>query len=171
MDFEECFIPNKEIRAEWINSIEDESDYKEIIEMVNGSRELLERTLQGDEEYVAAALDKAHMRSTNPLTYNNEASFQSAIGLAYFYANSKYTVIKELPTGKGYADFALIPYVPNVPAVIIELKNNKSSESAITQIKERKYDYILQHYRGDMLFVGINYDEKSKVHECRIEKP
>lgn len=47
--------------------------------MVNGSRELLERTLQGDEEYVAAALDKAHMRSTNPLTYNNEASFQSAI--------------------------------------------------------------------------------------------
>ena len=70
-DTEECFISNKEIRAEWINSIEDESDYKEIIEMVNGSRELLERTLQGDEEYVAAALDKAHMRSTNPLTYNN----------------------------------------------------------------------------------------------------
>lgn len=169
-DTEECFIPNKEIRAEWINSIEDESDYKEIIEMVNGSRELLERTLQGDEKYVAAALDKAHMRSTNPLTYNNEASFQSAIGLAYFYANSKYTVIKELPTGKGYADLALIPYVPNVPAVIIELKNNKSSESAITQIKERKYDDILQHYRGEMLFVGINYDEKSKVHECRIEK-
>ena len=50
------------------------------------------------------------------------------------------------------------------------LKNNKSSESAITQIKERKYDDILQHYRGEMLFVGINYDEKSKVHECRIEK-
>lgn len=169
-DTEECFIPNKEIRQEWINSIEDESDYKEIIEMVNGSRALLERTLQGDSEYIAAELDKAHTRTTNPLTYNNEASFQSAIGLAYFYANSKYTVIKELPTGKGYADVALVPYVPNVPAVIIELKNARSAESAIAQIKERKYDELLQHYRGDLLFVGINYSPDTKRHECKIEK-
>ncbi|MBR1404734.1 MAG: AAA family ATPase [Treponema sp.] len=167
---QECFIPNKEIRSEWINSIEDEADYKEIMEMVNGSRELLERTLQGDEEYVAAELDKAHTRATNPLTYNNEASFQSAIGLAYFYANAKYTVIKELPTGKGYADVAFVPYVPNIPAVIVELKNAKSAGSAIAQIKERKYDELLQHYRGDLLFVGINYSPDTKKHECKIEK-
>ncbi|MBP5175034.1 MAG: AAA family ATPase [Treponema sp.] len=164
----ECFIPNNEIRIEWINAIENAPDYKEIIEMVNGSRELLDRTLQCDEEYVAQALDKAHMRTSNPLTYNNEASFQSAMGIAYFYANSKYTIIKELPTGKGYADLALIPYVPNIPAIIIELKNNKSAESAINQIKEKKYDDLLEHYRGEMLFVGINYDPDTKKHECKI---
>ena len=100
----------------------------------------------------------------------NEASFQSAIGLAYFYANLKYTVIKELPTGKGYADLALIPYVPNIPAMIIELKNNKSAESAINQIKEKKYDDLLEHYRGRLLFVGINYDPDTKEHQCRIEE-
>ena len=119
---------------------------------------------------IVAALTEAHLRTTNPLTYNNEASFQSAIGLAYFYANLKYTVIKELPTGKGYADLVLIPYVPNIPAMIIELKNNKSAESAINQIKEKKYDDLLEHYRGDLLFVGINYDEKTKEHQCRIEE-
>ena len=156
-DNEECFIPNMEIRSEWINSIEDEADYKEIMEMVNGSRELLERTLHCDEEYVASALDKAHMRATNPLTYNNEASFQSAIGLAHFYANAKYTIIKELPSGKGYADLALIPYVPDIPAMIIELKSNKTAESALKQIRTRKYDDLLQHYHCALLFVGINY--------------
>ena len=165
-----CYIPNEEIRKQWVISIQYEEDYAPIIKLVNDSKQLLEATLNKDEETVAAALTEAHIRATNPLTYNDEASFQSAIGLAYFYANLKYTVIKELPTGKGYADLALIPYVPNIPAMIIELKNKKSAESAIRQIKEKKYDDLLEHYRGDLLFVGINYDPDTKEHQCRIEE-
>ena len=165
----QCYIPNSEIREQWVFSVEYEQDYQPVIKLVNDSKQLLEATINKDEKVVAEALTEAHIRATNPLTYNNEASFQSAIGLAYFYANLKYTVIKELPTGKGYADLALIPYVPNIPAMIIELKNNKSAESAINQIKEKKYDDLLEHYRGDLLFVGINYDPDTKEHQCRIE--
>ena len=165
-----CYIPNEEIRKQWVISIQYERDYAPIIKLVNDSKQLLEATINKDEAAVAAALTEAHTRVTNPLTYNNEASFQSAIGLAFFYANLKYTVIKELPTGKGYADLALIPYVPNIPAMIIELKNGKSAESAINQIKEKKYDDLLEHYRGDLLFVGINYDADTKEHQCKIEE-
>ena len=165
-----CYIPNEEIRKQWLISVQYEQDYQPIIKLVNDSKALLEATINKDEVAVAQALTEAHIRATNPLTYNNEASFQSAIGLAYFYANLKYTVIKELPTGKGYADLALIPYVPNIPAIIIELKNNKSAESAIKQIKEKKYDDLLEHYRGELLFVGINYDADTKEHQCRIEE-
>ena len=165
-----CYIPNEEIRKQWIISVQYEQEYKPIIKIVEDSKRLLEATINKDEKAVAEALTEAHIRATNPLTYNNEASFQSAIGLAYFYANLKYTVIKELPTGKGYADLALIPYVPNIPAMIIELKNNKSAESAINQIKEKKYDDLLEHYRGDLLFVGINYDPDTKEHQCKIEE-
>lgn len=166
----QCYIPNSEIREQWVFSVEYEQDYQPVIKLVNDSKQLLEATINKDEKAVAEALTEAHIRATNPLTYNNEASFQSAIGLAYFYANLKYTVIKELPTGKGYADLALIPYVPNIPAIIIELKNNKSAESAIKQIKEKKYDELLEHYRGELLFVGINYDADTKEHQCRIEE-
>lgn len=166
----QCYIPNSEIREQWAISVEYEDDYKPVIKLVNDSKALLDATIRKDEKAVAAALTEAHIRATNPLTYNNEASFQSAIGLAYFYANTKYTVIKELPTGNGYADLALIPYVPNIPAMIIELKNKKSAESAISQIKEKKYDDILEHYRGNLLFVGINYDPKTKKHQCKIEE-
>ena len=166
----QCYIPNSEIREQWVFSVEYEQDYQPIIKLVNDSKQLLEATINKDEAAVAKALTEAHIRATNPLTYNNEASFQSAIGLAYFDANLKYTVIKELPTGKGYADLALIPYVPNIPALIIELKNSKSAESAISQIKEKRYDDLLEHYRGELLFVGINYDADTKEHQCRIEE-
>lgn len=166
----QCYIPNVEVRSQWILSIKNSTDYAKVMELVNDSKNLLQHTLDSDTDYVAQSLTNAHMRSTNPLTYNNEASFQSAIGLAYFYATAQYTIIKELPTGKGYADVAFIPFVPNLPAIIIELKNNKSAQSALKQIKERKYDDALSNYRGNMLFVGINYDENTKKHECIIEK-
>jgi len=170
MENGQCYIPNEEIRRQWVLSIKLEEDYAPVMEMINASKQLLEDTISEDAGAVAAALDKAHIRATNPLTYNSESSFQSAIGLAYFYANTKYTVIKELPTGKGYADIALIPYVPNVPAIIIELKNAKTAQGALEQIKERRYDDILEHYRGDMLLVGVNYDPDTKAHTCVIEK-
>ena len=53
--------------------------------------------------------------------------------------------------------------------MIIELKHNKCAESALDQIKEKKYFDSLEHYTGKLLFVGINYDEKEKTHTCRIE--
>lgn len=169
-NLKQCYIPNGEVRSQWILSVRTSPDYTRIMEIINGSKELLQHTLDLDENAVANALNEAHTRATNLLTYNNEASFQSAIGLAYFYATAKYTIIKELPTGKGFADVAFIPFIPNIPAIIVELKNNKTALGAIEQIKERCYDDVLEHYRGNLLFVGINYDEKTKLHEYKIEK-
>ena len=45
-----------------------------------------------------------------------------------------------------------------------------SAETALTQIKDRKYFAGLSRYSGDLLFVGVNYDKQSKTHECRIER-
>ena len=165
-----CGIPNEEVRQEWVNAIDDEENFAPIMNLINASKRLLDDTIQGNEEAVARALDAAHTEVTNPLTYNDEHCFQSAICLAYFYANTRYTLEKELPTGKGYADLVLIPYLPNIPALVIELKHNKSAESALQQIKDKNYCQALNHYKGDLLFVGISYDEKTKKHTCRIEK-
>ena len=169
-DTKTCKIPNEEVRQQWIQSVKLSPDYKQLMTIVNASKKLLDATVNGDEDAVAKALDAAHTEVTNPLTYNDEHCFQSAICLAYFYANTRYTLVKELPTGKGYADLVLIPYLPNIPALVIELKHNKSAESAIEQIKAKNYCQALTQYKGDVLFVGINYDEKTKEHTCKIEK-
>ena len=165
-----CRIPNREIRQEWENAMETQPGYEVTFRIIEASRELLGATIKGDEEAVAKALDESHIHVTSNRSYNNEDALQSAIYLAYIYALNKYTVIKEMTTGKGFADVVFIPFVPDMPAMIIELKHNKCAESALDQIKEKKYFDSLKDYQGGLLFVGVNYDEKDKTHECRIER-
>ena len=78
-------------------------------------------------------------------------------------------MIREMPTGKGFADIVLIPY-RDKPAMIIELKWNKDVNTAIDQIKEKKYPKGLEKYKDNLLIVGISYDKKTKKHTCHIEK-
>lgn len=54
--------------------------------------------------------------------------------------------------------------------IVIELKHNGTTESALNQIREEKYFDSMAHYKGNLLFIGVNYDEKSKIHTCRIEQ-
>ena len=165
-----CRIPNNEIKDMWALSMERARGYKEIYRTIKGSEKLLEATWKGDEEAVAEAVAKAHTEACSIQRYNNEGSFQSALHLAYYYAKSCYTIVNELPGGKGYADVAFIPYKPDVPAIIIELKKDDTVDAAISQIRERKYPEALEKYRENLLLVAITYDSKTKEHRARIEK-
>ena len=167
-----CWIPNNEVRNQWIRVITPLTEYSRVIQIINESRTLLEETISLNEKAVADTLNKYHMFTSNPLTYNNEGVLQCAICLAYFYAYDYYTVIQELPTGKGYADVVFIPVHPgrDKPAIIVELKMNKTTDTALTQIKQKQCGQDLAHYTGVMLFVGINYNSDTKEHECKIEK-
>ena len=169
-DEQQCYIPNREVRDQWILSVRPAPEYKTLIGLVDSSKQLMESTIEGESDAVADALNKAHEQICNNLNYNNEGTFQSVICLAYFYANLKYTVIKECPAGKGVADVVMIPYVPNTPALVIELKRNQCEKTALNQIRTKNYGNALEKYFGDLLFVGVNYDEKTKEHKCVIEK-
>ena len=165
-----CRIPNREVRQEWFNALKADQNYDVTTKIIDASKRLLKQTLEGDERAVADALDASHIHVTSNRSYNNEDALQSAIYLAYIYALNHYTIIKEMTTGKGFADVVFIPFHNNNPAMIIELKRNGSSESAIDQIRNKRYFDSLAHYSGNLLFVGINYDEKEKTHSCRIER-
>ena len=169
---ETCRIPNREIRKEWIYAIEAEPDYNETNRIIEASRELLKKTVSGDEMAVAEALSQSHIHVTSNRSYNNEDALQSAIYLAYIYALNEYTCVKEMTAGRGFADVVYIPIHPasERPALIIELKRNSSAESGMRQIKEKRYFDCLSHYQGELLLVGINYDEKEKKHTCVIER-
>lgn len=56
------------------------------------------------------------------------------------------------------------------PALVVELKWNQDAQTAIDQIKEKQYQKAIEEYTGNILLVGINYDKKSKKHECQIEE-
>lgn len=169
-EMESVSIPNSEVSQEYINAIST-MDWKNVIESVDESRNLLKCVWNMDAENVAKGIQKAH-EEISILEYNDENSLSCTIGIAFYFAREYYNIIRELPTGKGFADICFIPQKAylNKPAIIIELKWNKSAVGAIEQIKANKYAGALKEYKDNMLLVGINYDKKTKKHECIIEK-
>ena len=162
-----CYIPNKEVIDSFVNSIRS-SNWNETTKALLNSRALLEATWNRDEELVAKYIEEAHL-DTAILTYNNENALSYTISIAYMYARNHYTIIREMPSGKGYADMVFIPK-DDKPAMIVELKWNHEAETAIDQIKEKKYPKGLEKYGDNLLIVGISYDKKTKKHSCRIEE-
>ncbi|MDE5697221.1 MAG: ATP-binding protein [Lachnospiraceae bacterium] len=169
---EETFIPNKEIIGEFENAMS-VGGWSEVMRVLKASEKLLEDTLRGEAECVARELDRAHMEVASILTYNDENALGSAIGLAYYSARKDYKLIRELPSGKGFADVVFLP-LPHTdkPAMVVELKYDKSVSAAIQQIKDRQYTQALEDYAGEILLVGVNYDKgnPNKPHSCLIEK-
>ncbi len=169
---EEAFIPNKEIMGEFENAMS-VGGWSEVMRVLKASEKLLEDTLRGDEKSVAEGLDRAHTEAASILAYNDENALSCAIGLAYYSARKDYRLIRELPTGRGYADVVFLPLpCSNRPALVVELKYDRSAAAAIRQIKDRRYTQALEGYSGEVLLVGINYDKssKEKPHSCVIEK-
>ena len=104
----------------------------------------------------------------------NENSLSSVLSIAYLSSMQYYfKPIREFPAGRGFADFVFIPkpeFQNYYPVLVVELKWDKSVKAALDQIKDRKYPESVACYAGELLLVGINYDEKAKKHECWIEK-
>jgi hypothetical protein len=124
-----------------------------------------------EEDTVAETIEIAHSEGCAPLFYNDEQALRSVIRFAYISSVDEFIRIEELPTGRGYADVVYLPKKGSaMPIMLVELKWNKTAEGAISQIKEKNYPQVLEGFGSDILLVGINYDEKTKKHSCRIEK-
>jgi len=170
----EVYIPNLEVSDAFRLAVKG-TDWTEVNQALSRSEALLNATIRGDSETVAEALELAHETCASTLTYNDENLLSCAILLAYYTAQNYYEIIRELPAGKGFADYAFIPRKnTQKPAMMIELKYDRTADSAIRQIRERRYAGRLKDYAGELLLVGINYDKKSKGrkmkrHTCMIE--
>ena len=189
-----AFIPNEEIRLEFAKAVRNVK-HNETIRRVRESDQLIYDTVHENAAAVAAQIQKIHAEETigKPelrsasfgyrkvpsadctFLYNDEQSLRSVIKLAYFSYKDHYLKFEELPAGDGYADIVYLPKKTSMlPALVIELKWNKSAEGAIEQIKDKRYPDAIKGYGGDILLVGVNYEkdasEGKRKHTCRIEK-
>ena len=162
-------IPNNEIRTEYVNTVS-ASDWGEVSKALKYSADTLEAIWQGREEQVAQSMKEAHFE-TSHIQYNDENALSYTISLALYAARNFYSVYREQPGGKGFADLVFVPRkkFPDKPALVVELKWDKSAEGAVAQIKRQEYCRSLAEYKGNILLVGINYDKRTKEHQCRIE--
>jgi hypothetical protein len=166
----EVYIPNEEVKAAFYQAVST-TEWTSVIDACKASDALLHATWNGDEQAVAEGIDAVHMANTSILNYNDENALSCVITLAYYNAINEYTLEREMPAGKGYADIIFRPRkYSDKPAMIVELKYDKTAAGAIRQIKEKKYMSALKDYQGKILLVGINYDKDTKHHICVIEK-
>ena len=176
IDKKEVYIPNNEILAEFEASTK-QDDWSVVFKALENSQKLLEATWNKDAAKVSELIEKAHDKANNK-TYNSEAALSYAIQLAYYNAQNYYTLIQEMDTGKGYADLVYIPSpkYPDKPVLLIELKYDKDATTAIDQIRKRNYPDNLEKYKGNIIIVGINYENDAsskqgyKHHDCIIEE-
>lgn len=169
-----AYMPNYEVKKAYQAALCTGS-WSEIAKSVGKCDELLRATIKGEAGKVAELIELAHDTYTSVLKYNDENSLSCVLTMAYFTAPAYYNIIREMPAGKGFADFVFIPRANagSRPAMVVELKYNKSADTAINQIKENRYHGALSGYSDRILLVAINYDadgKDRKKHTCVIEE-
>jgi hypothetical protein len=166
----EVFIPNSEVREEFMTCIED-IGWDDTMQMIKGSEDLFEATWAQNADAVAELIEKAHANNPSQ-TYNQEADLSHTVMTAYFTYKNYYERFFEVRSGNGVSDVIYIPKPnhPNIPALLFEFKWNESAQGALMQIKNKHYDWGLEAYKDNLLLIGINYDKATHEHTCIIEK-
>ncbi len=164
-------IPNQEIRTEFEGILRGTGVNDKWMNLINRSKKLLEDTVAGNEEAVVKAIEEIRDTEYAPGFYNDEQALRYIIKFAYIAAVDQYIKVEELPSGRGIADVVYLPKKRSAyPAMVVELKWNKTAEGAIAQIKNRNYPAVLEDFGGEILLVGISYNSKTKEHSCIIER-
>ena len=169
-----AYVPNKEIRTA-LSSIVKSQPWFNSMPIIERSQSLFEAITTLDANKAAEIITEIHYSpNISLLTYNREESMVFClISVLMWQTEREYEVFRELQSGKGSADLIYVPKRNiHLPILLIEFKYGKSAEEAMNQIKEKEYfrRYIDGDYPNDILLIGINYNPKTKEHECLIEK-
>ena len=163
-------VPNEEVRLEFALALR-EGGHPELARMVRDADALLSATIAGDEDAVAAGVARAHDSAVGPDWYNDEQALRFAVKLAYLTSVDRFARIEELPSGHGRADIVFLPKArTRVPALVVELKWNRTPDTALAQVRNRSYPAVLRGWGGPVLLVGVTYDARTKEHSCKIER-
>lgn len=164
-----CYIPNYEIKLEFERALE-ELNWTELYGPISNSLNMYNETIKLNTDYINKTLDKNHKEITSIFNKNKEDILGVVVYMSYYKTKNFYNVKKEDTTTLGRADLTYTPYDNNHIPLIIELKASKeTTDDAIKQIKVKDYMDSLGSYHGDVLLIGITYDEQTLKHDSKIE--
>ena len=142
--------------------------------MIKNLDEMLEVTLHKNVKRMCEILDKSPMEKVILEDKIDHAHLKRFIDYSYFNARTKYDIVEEYPNDNGTTDIIFLPKEKNKvngKIIIIELKVNSTAKEAIKHIHRKKYYNGLKEkgYYGNILLIGINYDQKKVKYSCVIE--
>jgi hypothetical protein len=173
-DYRLAYVPNKEIRTA-LSSLVKAQPWFNSMPIIERSQSLFEAITTLDASKAAEIITEIHNSpNVSLLTYNREESMVFCLisGLMW-QTEREYECYRELQSGKGSADLIYVPKRNmHLPILLIEFKYGQTADEAMNQIKEKEYfrRYVDGDYPNDVLLIGINYNPKTKDHQCLIEK-
>ena len=164
-------VPNLEVMEQYASILRSDG-WTEVARALSASDQLLAAIKVGDEDTVAELVAVAHEDAASILRYNDENSLACALSLAFYTARRSHVMVREMPAGKGFADLVFLPRCgSDGPAMVVELKaRGADADTALSQIRERRYAHGVEGLAGEVLLVGVTYDPVTKEHACRIER-
>ena len=173
-DYRVAYVPNKEIKTA-LSSLVKAQPWFNSMPIIERSESLFKAITDLDGNKTAEIITEIHNSpNVSLLTYNREESMVFCLISGLMWRTEReYECFRELQSGKGSADLIYAPKRNmNLPILLIEFKYGQSAEEAMNQIKEKEYfsRYRDGDYPNDVLLIGINYNPKTKNHQCLIEK-
>ena len=167
---ESVHIPNKEMMLRFASAVES-LRFAGLSEALFDSVDIVNATLQENTNAIEKAFDKYHQEFVSLYAKTDENVLSVLLQIIYVSARKRYIALKEPCLGLGRADAVFLPAEGvKSPAIIVELKVDDSSDSAIAQIKNKEYFKPLESYYGDILLVGVSFDKQSLKHNAKIER-
>jgi hypothetical protein len=167
----EVFIPNKEALQAFKDSTSDPV-WAGLIQMHALSKELLEDTFNMDSGNVAKVIDMAHQKMLPAKSRNSEEALSCVISWAYIHANAFYSkhLGQDLRLGYIYAFYLPKPGNLTLPALLIEMKCNRSKAAKKQLIAKDYADKAKENGCRKILLVGIKCSERTMRHTCKIQE-
>lgn len=169
-------IPNKELMDRFSDMLKREPSLGYIHRLARESDRMLRATRAGDTKTMEEILEYVHNTESPLLVYNHETELTMIVNLVYLAARDTYRIEREDKAGIGYVDFIFYPVRSGDDCIILELKVDHTAEEALKQIRNKNYQMKFQGklgeaipYMGRILAVGIGYDKKDKIHNCKVE--
>ena len=168
-----AYIPNAEIKSALMDIVK-EQEWYERMETIERSENLLKAIKALDGNKVAELIQDVHNSpSVSIYDYNSESALTFCVITGLLWSTlDDYDYHREDQAGKGRVDLVYEPSVKgSEPLILIEFKYGESAETALRQIKTQEfYKRYTKKYTKNIILVGINYDPKTKDHQCLIEK-
>ena len=167
---ERVSIPNLELYKQFQDTLVKSKEFQDLYQKLKDSDDLLDAIVQGDSDTVAELIQKSHRACSPSRMYNNHEALKSTIREALVTSVNYYKRTEELPAGNGIADILYFPKpFSDKPALLVELKWNRSAASAIRHVLNKDYPEALRGFCGKIQLVGVSYDSKKKKHTCMIQ--
>ena len=168
-----AYIPNAEIKSALMDIVK-EQEWYERMETIERSENLLKAIKALDGNKVAELIQDVHNSpSVSIYDYTSESALTFCVITGLLWSTlDDYDYHREDQAGKGRVDLVYEPSVKgSEPLILIEFKYGESAETALRQIKTQEYyKRYTKKYTKNIILVGINYDPKTKDHQCLIEK-